>query len=226
MILEGDIEARVRALVKERVPSKGGEDRPVYRFLAAPDTAKIIEEEASGEAEVTCMVPEGCRCIQWTLIGGLFGFLKENKSADGALLVLRPDGAVEAHILECKRTVDQKKWGDVSKQMGSTLARLMALVGTLGERIERVHLYTAFRDDQLSEDESANPVDLRRTVGGPEERSEREREHDWAWRKQREWMADRVRLPSFAPTFEHRKVQLDRASGRGAVTLRMDSDAG
>jgi hypothetical protein len=218
LILEGDIEARVLALVKERVPSKGGGDKPFYRFFAAPDKAKIIEEEASGEAEVECTVPEGYRCIQWTLIGVPFGFLKENKSADGALLVWRQDGTIEAHIMECKRTVDQKKWVDVSKQMGSTLSRLMALVGALGERIERVRLYTAFRSDQLSDDESPNTAGLKRTVGGPDERSEAEREHDWAWRKQREWMRDQVRLPSFAPTFEHRKVQLD-ASGHGAVTL-------
>jgi hypothetical protein len=185
----------------------------LYEHVTAPGGVRIVEREAAGEAVVECPVPAGCTCIQWRL-DGLFSFLKEDKNADGTLLVCRQDGRYEAHIIECKRTVDQTKWHEIARQFRWTLGKLLAIAGVLGIAIERVTFGTAYRRDQLSEDESPNPSQGRPMLEGRAEEGDDAAAITEARRYQLAWMNDQVRLPGFLNPFPHVKIRLD-AEGRG-----------
>lgn len=213
----GTLRERVERLIKARAKPKGGPERAVCTWVAAPGPVIVRETEQTGEAMVVLTVPEGCECIDLFLTTGLFGILRQDKNADGAVLVILPDGAIEAHVIECKRTVFQDDWEEACKQMTWTLTKLQALAGALGERISGAVCYTAYREDRLSEDESPNPAYPERIIGIPE--SDAEADLSWGRRKQLEWMRGRVRLRGFDEAFVHHRIPLDRATGRGAAAL-------
>lgn len=216
MIPSGDLPHRLETLIKQTTPSKGGSVK-VCEIIQPPEKALVVEREKSGEAEIACMVPEGWVCIQWNLPTGLFGFLREDKNADGAFFLQQEKGGViEAHIVECKRTVDQKKWTDIVQQMRWTLSKLLALAGALGLSLSRVVLYTAFRNDSLSFERSPNLTDMKRTIG---EQSEEDLQINEEGRELLDWEDDKVRLRGFEGTFSHRKIQLDKETGRGMFTF-------
>lgn len=117
MIPAGDLAHRLNTLIKATAPDRQRRPCPVYELVLPPNKAIVGEAEMSGEAEIACEIPEGCTCIQWRLPTGLFAFLQQDKNADGAFVIQRADGAFEAHIMECKRTVDQTKWSEILQQM-------------------------------------------------------------------------------------------------------------
>jgi hypothetical protein len=150
----------------------------------------------------------------------LFGFLKDKKNADGALLVWRDDGSrdgcFEAHVMECKKTVDQSKWNDILQQLRWTFMRLRAVSGALGVPLRRVTFYTAYREDKLSSTSSRNPVLPRNPITSrfakPEEVIDRPRQ------LQMDWQNDDIALGDFEGRFAHRKIELD-GLGNGAIGL-------
>ncbi len=195
---------------------------PFYVVVEPPSKAIVEELNTAGEARVECVLPDGSRCVQWTRWTGKFQFLRDERNADGALLVWRddgsPDGSFEAHVIECKKTVDRTTWGKALIQMRSTLARLLAISGTLGIPIVRAVFYTAFRHNNLPPDSSRNPAWPRIPIGvsSPDEG---ERHLNRARSLHRQWEDGVVSIDGFDGRFPHRKVQLDEATGAGAVEL-------
>lgn len=220
MKASGTLEERLRAHVQPTVLVKSRGEAPFYTLVEPPSKAIVEEPQSAGEARVECTLPDGSRCVQWNLQTGMFRFLQEEKNADGALLVWQSDGSedgsFEAHIMECKKTVDQTKWAEILQQMRWTLARLLAVAGTLGIPIVKARFYTAFRRDRLSSDSSRNPALPRIPIEGG---SPRRGELDRALRQQLDWESDDLAIEGFMGRFHHRKVQLDAASGAGAVNL-------
>jgi hypothetical protein len=216
----GTLDERLRAHVRPTITLISRQQGPFYAIVEPPTKAIIEEPQVAGEARVECTLPDGSRCVQWNLQTGMFQFLQEEKNADGALLVWRADGTVDgsfdAHVLECKRTVDQRKWADVLQQMRWTLARLLAVAGTLGVPIARARFYTAYRRDLLSSDSSRNPALPRIPIAGG---APPHGELDRARRQQLDWENDDLVMEGFAGRFPHRKGKLDDATGRGAVDL-------
>lgn len=176
------------------------------------------ETAVPGEATVAFTLPEGSLCIQWNLPTGMFRALKEEANADGAFILRRADGGFEAHVVECKRTVNQRKWSEVRKQMRWTLARLRGIAGVLGIELRRGVLYTAFRKDDLSPDSTRNPIALRRPVVL---RAAEDAGIDWARRVEREWVEDELTLAGFDGHFEHHKIELDER-GAGSICFACD----
>lgn len=212
----GTLRERVARLVRARVKDKGGAERAVYAWVAPPGPVTVREIEAKGEAIVELALPEGCEVLELWLPTGLFGILGDDKNADGAFLVALPDGEIEAHIVECKKTVDSTSWEKALRQMSWTLVKLQALAGALGEQLAGAVFYTAFREDNLSEDESPNPAYPERIVGAPSD--EAEVQLDWGRRKQLDWMRGRILLRGFRGEHAHHKIPLD-GSGRGGASL-------
>lgn len=208
MIPAGDLDQRLQSFIKATA----------YRKILPPATVTVTEPEKPGEADVECRIPEGCVCIDWTGSQDLFNFLEGRSKADGAFMIRRPSGEIEAHIMECKRTVDSTKWTAIMHQMRCTLSRLLALTGALGLSLSRVVLYTAFRKDSLSSDAAVDPAAAKRTIR-PTEASDAELELDWARKQQLAWEIDEVSLRNFEGTFRHRKIPLDPVTGRGAVVF-------
>ena len=216
----GNIEQRFAAHILERSKVKNGGEASVYSFVRHPDKAFVVEQAQPGEARIECTLPEGTLCVQWNLQEGLFGFLKERKNADGALLIWRNDGSrdglFEAHVMECKRTVDQTKWNDILQQLRWTFMRLRAVSGVLGVPLQRVTFYTAYREDKLSSDSSRNPVLPRNPITSrfakPDETIDRPRQLQMAWQN------DDITLGDLVERFAHRKVELD-GNGDGAIAL-------
>jgi hypothetical protein len=134
-----------------------------------------------------------------------FGFLKDKKRADGALLLVR-NGEVEAHVVECKKTMDSSAWAGVRHQWRATIYRLMALAGAIGERVARAVVYSAYRHDRLSAMENPDPIDLKNPLG--EEPI-----------VEASWECDQVWLEGFAAAMPHVKVPLDPKTGVGHVAL-------
>jgi trans-aconitate methyltransferase len=189
----------------------------LYEILAGQ--AVVKEQEKEGEAHVDCALPPETVGIQWHIENPkLFPFFKQQLAADGSLMVQRPDGTWEAHILECKATVNQDAWAKALRQMRWSLMRLRALAGVLGVQFSRVVLYTAFRKDEMRKD----PVLLKLPLGDWQPANDEQAEAEDALQRQREWPRDdtgRVRLDGFEELFSHRKVRLDVQAGTGQVEL-------
>jgi hypothetical protein len=142
---------RVTQLVKlHRAEAKGKPPREIYRWVESPGPVTVREESIQGEASVELALPGGHEYLDLWLPTGLFEILLDDENADGAVLVVLPDGALEAHVIECKRTVDGTHWDKALRQMKWTLVKLRALAGALGAPIAGAVLYTAFREDRLS----------------------------------------------------------------------------
>ncbi len=216
----GSLQDRVQRLVKARAKDKGGFERDIYEWMPPSQPITIRETEAQGKADVELQPPDGCQCLRLWLPTGLFGILGEDKNADGALLLIWPQGGIEAHVVECKKTVSQSEWDKATRQMQWTLTKLQALVGALGERLDRAFFYTAFRSDCLSEDDSPNPSYGERTLDIPENAAGAEMNK--SRRKQIEWMRDQIRLQGFDDLFVHKKIKLNE-SGFGTATFLTDT---
>ncbi len=216
----GNIEQRLAAHMRDKVTTKMSGEMPLYLLVRHPDKAVVVEQEVAGEARIECSLPEGALCVQWSLPTGLFQFLKEEKNADGALLLWRDDGShdglFEAHVMECKTTVDQKTWNKVLQQVRWTFLRLRAVAGALGVPIQQVTFYTAYREDKLSSTSSRNPLVPRNPITSrfapPDERIERPRQ------LQMDWENDDITLGDFDGRFAHTKIALD---GRGNGSIRL-----
>ena len=165
--------------------------RACMRILHPPKDAIVRERSEPGKAHVALTLPEGCLCIQWNLPTGLLRVLKEEANADGAFILQRPDGGFEAHVVECKTTVDRSTWRKARLQMRWTLSRLRALAGVLGVELRRGVLYTAFRMDKLSPDSDRNPLVQKRRI---KQGVEKDAKIDWNLRMEREWEDRRSRL--------------------------------
>jgi hypothetical protein len=217
----GALRERVASLLKTSKKARGGAERAVYAWVAPPGSVIVRESEREGEATVEMTLPAACECLDLWLPTGLFEILQKDKNADGAHLLIFEDGRIEAHVTECKKTIDQTTWLDATEQMRWTLVKLQALAGALGEHLAGAVLYTAYREDRLSEEESANPAQTERLVGVPQ--GEREIELTYTRRKQLEWTRGRVRLRGFHGDFPHHRIELDEEDGRGRMELRPSS---
>lgn len=215
----GTVRERVAQLVRLRATeTKGKAPREIYRWVEPPGPVIVREVGAKGEAKVDLTLPGGHDYLELWLPTGLFEILLDDKNADGAVLVVSPDGSMEAHVVECKRTVDGGHWGKALQQMKWTLVKLRALAGALGMQIAGAVFYTAFREDRLSEEESPNPVSAERIVGEPADAAETELQS--GRQKQLGWMRGRIRLIGFERPFTHHKIPLD-VEGRGGAMLAL-----
>lgn len=205
MRLSGDLEQKLGCTIQKNL----------FRLVAGPDPIVVEEMENDGRARVELVPPDGARCIEWRIQGNLFGFLKENKNADGAFFVERRDGAFEAHIVECKRTINQDSWDKAKRQMRWTLVRMRALAGVLGIKLTRVVCYTSYCEDELAPDSSPDPAESKVPIGDEEPSSPEDAEAQMALRRQFDWEGEEVHLRDFDGGFLHQKVPLQVNAGVG-----------
>lgn len=187
--------------------------RNLYTIL---DGSEVLIEDLSeqGEARVTCALPQGAIGMNWRIESPRpFTFLKEGKAADGALMLQLADGTFEAHIMECKRTVNQEKWKEIKQQIRCSLIRLRALAGVMGIQFNRVVCYTAYRRDMLA------PGAVKLPVGRLQSQQADQDENLEALRQQTDWEEPEIQLRNFPTRFLHRKVKLDDQAGTGRVDL-------
>lgn len=219
----GDLEQRLSRLLCATVEGRGKRQEPFYQLVRPPADALVHEREETGEAEVVFAIPEGCTCIQWSFRTGLFQFLQADKNADGPFFVIRPDGRIEAHIVECKKTVGIKTWSTVIAQLQGTLYKLLALAGALGIAIDDVVLYTAYRIDSFSRSKPTNPGTIKRRLGPPDEGSPEEVQLEEAQRQPPPWKGASVTLPGFEEPFRHHAIDLDEETGHGACSFMLSA---
>lgn len=190
-----------------------GKARP-FNLVTGPGEVFVDEKDLPGRARIGCRFGEGMLVIQWHLQDGDLRLISGKKNADGAMLVVRPDGALEAHVMECKQTVNWSKWGDILQQFGWTVLRLLAIAGALHERVERVVLYTAFKTNALAAEESPDPESFRLLEG-----------EDGAFLRRalpmiQSAVETEVELRGWASPFLHVKVPKDE-EGNAIVELRI-----
>lgn len=191
-----------------------GKARP-FNLVTGPGEVFVDEKDLPGRARIGCRFGEGMLVIQWHLQDGDLRLIGGKKNADGAILVVRPDGALEAHVMECKQTVNSGKWGDVLQQFGWTVIRLLAIAGALHERVERVVLYTAFKTNALAAEQSANPEEFRIPLEGEDGAFYR---RDWPMMQSA--VETEVELRGWTSRFLHVKVPKDE-QGHATVELRI-----
>ncbi len=172
----------------------------------------VREPENAGLAEIRCRFPAGFRAISWRHEQGDFWPIASDKNADGPMLVVRPDGTLEAHVMECKQTVSASEWRKALLQFEWSVIRLLAIAGALRERVERVVLYTAFRRDSLSLDQSPDAELFELPLGREEESMIARRDRSWMWSD--------VALPGWSSRFPHVKVKKDD-QGRASLDLHL-----
>jgi hypothetical protein len=179
----------------------------------------IFEEASDGEAHVTCTFAPGSVGVFFRLEGMGFPYLRNQKSVDWLVLLHHTDGALDAHLVECKRTVNAQTWRKTKDQMASSVTRCLALAGALGAEIRRFHGYTAYRNDKLSAPRSPDPVFSRLPLGPGAVAREEPTETREARVGQRDWQAADILLEGFDTPVTHRRVLLDPSSGIGNVEL-------
>jgi hypothetical protein len=176
--------------------------------------ALVTETSTEGEAQVTCLLPQGSTGIRWKIEKAeLFPFLRKQLAADGALILRQPDGAYEAHIMECKLTINQDTWDKAKRQMGWSLLRLRALAGVLGIQFQRVVCYTAYRSEKWE------PGLLKVPLGDLVAADETQARTIELLQRQGDWLDPGIELRGFDQQFLHRKVMLDAQTGAGQVIL-------
>jgi hypothetical protein len=194
-----------------------------YRIVCGAEPLVVEEMAAEGRARVEIENDAGGAAIEWKIQGNTFGFLRDTKNADGAFFVRRGEDGVEAHIVECKRTVTQQSWSKAKLQMRWTLLRLSALAGVLGVTIHRVVCYTAYCDDEIDPESSSNPAAGKVMSGEDEDVASPEDAEDIAARRRLfDWHEEQVYLREMAPRVPHKKLRLTRdAANVGVGSFRL-----
>jgi hypothetical protein len=205
----GDIEAVLRKFIQHKL----------FTVHRGPCEARVVERQKDGKAEISCALPAGALCIEWNIEKDLFPFLKSNECTDGAFLVERPDGSFDAHILECKITINQDSRSKAKAQMAWTLVRVLALAGVLGARVHRAILYTAYCQDRMDKSPGLAKLPLGRI-----EDAEEDAEVVDALRGQFDWPERQVELRGFDERFVHHAIRLtppdqEGEPARGKCTL-------
>jgi hypothetical protein len=201
------LRARVESLF---APLPG--ETPRFKLTEGPGDEIVEETQREGAARITCRFPAGFLAIRWLLRTGDLRPIGSEKNADGAILIVCPDGTLEAHVMECKHTISASKWREAVEQIEWTVIRLLAIAGALHERVSRVVVYTAYRNDNLSLDEAADPVPFALPLDGPSV--------DPIVRRDLEWMGSDITLRGWASRFPHVKVRKDD-HGHATVDLRV-----
>lgn len=187
----------------------------VHCRASAHDGGSVVVEESDrqGRAEVTFTAPARWRLERLAIHHDYaFDWLHLKKAADGIVLVRRPNGCWEAHIVECKRKVKTSSWLDVQAQLHGSCIRLRAICGVLGVQVDRITLYTAFREDLLgsrSPDPALTTLPVEPT--GPRSPAI----------IVKAWRASILDLEGFGP-LAHQRIQLTDAGddvGRATVVL-------
>ncbi|WP_047150820.1 hypothetical protein [Aneurinibacillus tyrosinisolvens] len=130
-----------------------------YVIKASQNGGRLLvkEKQVEGEAELLCQFQN--EAFQFALEGtNKIDYLVNQKCADGIILEDK-SGKWHLHIIECKKTVQGSSWGKAKVQFEGAILRMQSIAGLLGIRIENITLYTAFREDNLSQ--TTNPVLLK-----------------------------------------------------------------
>lgn len=210
MKLKGDLWQRLRVAIN---PER-------FSLAFAPKAIVLTEKKAKGRAEILLAPGIGMLCIAWDIEANIFGFLGDEKNADGAFFVLGNGDDVEAHIVECKRTINTGVWRKSKKQMRATLLRLRALAGVLGLTITRVVCYLAFHKDEEGDITSADPAVFRLPIGACATATTEDQETLAILREQYGWREDAIELPDITGLHTHRRLKLHRRD----PLLRLDDD--
>jgi hypothetical protein len=180
---------------------------------------ELFEEASDGEARVTCTFSPGSVGVFFKLDQVNFPFLRQKKSVDWLVFLLHPDGSLDAHLVECKRTVSWRKWYEIRIQMAASVTRSLALAGALGVEIRHFHSYTAYRNDEISARLSPDPVFSRLPLGPGVVARKEPAETREVRSGQRDWEAAEIRLEGVDVLVTHRRVPLASSSGIGNVEL-------
>jgi hypothetical protein len=205
MKLSGDLERQLKCSIQDSL----------YKIVIGPSPIIVEEAAKDGSARVSFEPQGGVRCIEWRISQGLFKFIKEDKNADGAFFVQRSESSFEAHIVECKRTINQESWNKAKLQMRWTLLRLRALAGVLGFELANVVCYTAYCDDELQAESSPDPAETKIPIGDDEPAIPEDVEIQRTLRRQFDWQSEQVHLRDFDDPFPHRKLPLQLNEGVG-----------
>lgn len=204
MALDTKVAERLKACVQPDLYEVCQGQTQVSEVLEADDSA----------AAVTCVLPADTTCIRWKIERAtLFPFLKDRLAADGALILERADGTYEAHVMECKRTINQETWSRAKLQMRWSLIRLQALAGVLGFKLARVHCYTAYRHERWEK------ALLKLPIGEVQPKDASQAEAAELLLDQGDWLTPEIELRGFDSPLSHQKVQLDPHQGTGQVSI-------
>lgn len=164
----------------------------------------VVEPSAEGEAEV-CITADNALLLVKTTEKNALGYLRQKKVADGTVCEFVSDTSVNLHLIECKRTVKAGNWEHVKEQFQGALLNAFAVCGLLNVKdIREIRLYTAYRNDRLSAENSANPTLMKMQVGS--------RQPAMA----QDWQDGAVRVLNHLCT--HQKILLD-TDGKAALSL-------
>lgn len=125
---------------------------------------------------------------------------------------VKKDNDWRVHIFELKRSVGGKEWKRIKKQFMGALQNALALAGVLDicVNLEKVSVYTVFRNDKLNQ--SMNPARLKRRMY--------ERETDGRDKECMDWNDEKLILDFLGDKeFRHKKIKLDIESGKGIFCL-------
>lgn len=93
--------------------------------------------------------------------------LRNQKCAEAAFLVVRPDGDTELHIIEMKSKLSLSDFVKVIEQWRGMYLSALAVVGvTNGRPPTKVTVYVAYKADKVIDVNTSQPIMLKTRVGG------------------------------------------------------------
>lgn len=121
-------------------------NRDYVCFNDAAGTVSVVETDVGGATTVDFAVAAPSILVRGKARQSLY-WLKSQSCADGAIVVVCPDG-LHVHLIELKKTIGADKWTTIKTQLAGMLANVRGALGTmgLGEPI-RLTCHVAYETD-------------------------------------------------------------------------------
>lgn len=171
---------------------------------------EIREKSETGEVKLDINIKNWCICFN-NLDKNILPYINIKNCADYIIFEKTENLSWILHIIECKRTVKNKEWSHIKEQFKGAFLNALAISGYLGINIDmnNIKLYTALRNDKLSEYLKANPIELKSQVGRLSENNDIF-----------EWREGEVILETFNKiNCKHEKIQLNVNDGTGSYSI-------
>ena len=191
--------------------------KPLY-FEPQAEHYELWERTDSGlsklDVKVTIEDPNNVLCIAEYDLKPKCNFLNESasfalqKSVDHVLLCQKEDGLWDAHLIEMKTTVYDKRWEEIRGKMRASMLNVLAVAAVLGITIEEFYAYTTY--EHVSTNDPL-PTDL----------AARKRPLGRSWKRD-EWDQGfiNIRIPiGKQQAIKHKGLQMTRQEYQGKSTL-------
>lgn len=185
--------------------------KETYEILREKEHTELKEKKQDGKVNLICMAQNELLIFpspEEHVLPYLDGQKKgTNACADKFLFKLDQESETwDLHIMEFKKTIDTSAIGKSQWQFTMGIYNARAIAGFLGLEVRHIYLYSGFRHDKLTGNQSLIAL-----------RASNNRD---VVKKIQQWKEDKyvLRVDGGSRVFPHQKIQLD-SEGNGSISI-------